>query len=617
MGVRNLTKLLERYAPNCLETIPSLYPRFTNCSIAVDTLVYARKFLHGAGDDHPFKVIAKMHRMINLLLNHNIRPVFVFDNRIPQLAKCREAERRAKVAMKNDREWALEKTRLSMMERLEYALQQRPAGSPEALSDTDGFQMNTISNNINLPSMNVAELLETEKEWKEKWSELKLKLIFDKSQQDSVSDTTTPNDNLEEDEKPKAVDQNKEDWDTGEVPVAATEISVVVDVSDKTRESDNPQCDTFEFALPTTVERFSTTLKIDYSEDASEATVENVDTILSSISLSNFDIDVDTLPEKSDILPADQHQLAQKALESMKEIHADMHREALRLKVAKSRLELYEDIDTLFDQLLLSEETASGNATHENVRATEETDVSPQETAPQVSLTQHLFEEARNLSSEVITKSRRHNESLTLRTLKLTTNMVDDIRELLKLMGIPCITSPHEGEAMCAFLSTKGVTSASATEDMDCCIFGDGLVLRHLTYASGSPLLVIDPVKAREELNLTREQFVDLAILCGTDFSSTLKGIGHNRALQLIQTHGSIESILATGKYVADENFDYRTARSVYLNDFDSDGSILKTAIQQISEVEAGDHKELRIFLDIRGIDMDRNSGLHLSDPFF
>lgn len=41
------------------------------------------------------------------------------------------------------------------------------------------------------------------------------------------------------------------------------------------------------------------------------------------------------------------------------------------------------------------------------------------------------------------------------------------------------------------------------------------------------------PPQAVEELNLTREQFVDLCILCGCDYTGKIGGIGPVRALQV------------------------------------------------------------------------------------
>jgi flap endonuclease-1 len=48
---------------------------------------------------------------------------------------------------------------------------------------------------------------------------------------------------------------------------------------------------------------------------------------------------------------------------------------------------------------------------------------------------------------------------------------------------------------------------------------------------------------------LTSTAFLDFCILCGTDASPRIPGIGPKRAFKLISEHGSIEAILAINKY--------------------------------------------------------------------
>lgn len=44
-------------------------------------------------------------------------------------------------------------------------------------------------------------------------------------------------------------------------------------------------------------------------------------------------------------------------------------------------------------------------------------------------------------------------------------------------------------------------------------------------------------------LELSREQFIDLAILVGTDFNTGVRGIGPKKGLKTIKRYGSIESL--------------------------------------------------------------------------
>jgi len=58
-------------------------------------------------------------------------------------------------------------------------------------------------------------------------------------------------------------------------------------------------------------------------------------------------------------------------------------------------------------------------------------------------------------------------------------------------------------------------------------------------------LIIISGAEVRDTLQLSRESFVDFALLLGTDFSQRIKNVGPIRALKFIKQHGSIENVLA------------------------------------------------------------------------
>ena len=62
-------------------------------------------------------------------------------------------------------------------------------------------------------------------------------------------------------------------------------------------------------------------------------------------------------------------------------------------------------------------------------------------------------------------------------------------------------------------------------------------------------------------------QFIDLCILCGCDYTDSIFGIGPVTALQLIREYKNIETILENikdKKYVVPENFMYKEARQLF-----------------------------------------------------
>ena len=86
--------------------------------------------------------------------------------------------------------------------------------------------------------------------------------------------------------------------------------------------------------------------------------------------------------------------------------------------------------------------------------------------------------------------------------------------------------------------------------------------MRRLTFSEARklPILEFRLADILTAMELTMPQFVDLCILCGCDYTDTIRGIGPKNALKLIKTHGSIEKVLEsldTTKYPLPESFDY------------------------------------------------------------
>ena len=64
------------------------------------------------------------------------------------------------------------------------------------------------------------------------------------------------------------------------------------------------------------------------------------------------------------------------------------------------------------------------------------------------------------------------------RSIKITAEMMDDAKKLLRLMGTPVIEAPGEAESQCAVLTKQGLAFATASEDMDSLTFGSNVLLR-------------------------------------------------------------------------------------------------------------------------------------------
>ncbi|KAI9483550.1 MAG: PIN domain-like protein [Benjaminiella poitrasii] len=158
------------------------------------------------------------------------------------------------------------------------------------------------------------------------------------------------------------------------------------------------------------------------------------------------------------------------------------------------------------------------------------------------------------------------------RTVKVTQVHNDECKELLKAMGIPYVEAPCEAEAQCAELARSGKVYAAASEDMDTLTFSSPVLLRHLTFSEARkmPIDEVNLEKALEGLELSMDQFVDLCILMGCDYTETIKGVGPKNAYNLIKEHKSIDEAIKHLTPRLKENipkdWNYAEARELFIH---------------------------------------------------
>jgi len=138
--------------------------------------------------------------------------------------------------------------------------------------------------------------------------------------------------------------------------------------------------------------------------------------------------------------------------------------------------------------------------------------------------------------------------------------IVESSKKLLKLMGIPIVQAPSEGEAQAAYLVKRGDAYASGSQDFDSLLFGSPRLVRNLSIVGKRKLpgrkeyVEVEPEiiyldKLLDSLKITREQLIDIGILIGTDYCEGIKGVGPKTALKLVKEYGSAEKALkALGK---------------------------------------------------------------------
>ncbi len=149
---------------------------------------------------------------------------------------------------------------------------------------------------------------------------------------------------------------------------------------------------------------------------------------------------------------------------------------------------------------------------------------------------------------------------------RLTSEMVQQSKELLEAMGLPYVEAPSEGEAQAAYMASEGSVYAVGSQDWDCMLFGADVMVRNLTSrktrktSSGTRKKIstekIELEKVLGQLDISREQLIWLGMLVGTDFNEGVKGIGPKTGLKLVKQYDEL------GKLMDDEKVDWRSENS-------------------------------------------------------
>jgi flap endonuclease-1 len=173
--------------------------------------------------------------------------------------------------------------------------------------------------------------------------------------------------------------------------------------------------------------------------------------------------------------------------------------------------------------------------------------------------------------------------------------MVDDAKQLLDLFGIPHIQAPSEGEATAAHLTKTDLAYAAASQDYDSVLFGAKRLVRNFTNSGRRKLPnrntyidvepeIIDTAKVLQDLDVTKEQLVDIGILIGTDFNPDgFERIGPKTALKYIKEHGRLENIPQIQEQL--EQIDYNQIRKIFLEPKVANVSEIKFGTINYSEI--------------------------------
>lgn len=128
---------------------------------------------------------------------------------------------------------------------------------------------------------------------------------------------------------------------------------------------------------------------------------------------------------------------------------------------------------------------------------------------------------------------------------KLDEKMIAESKELLEAMGVAVVQAPGEGEMQAAELVKSGQAYAVGSQDYDALVVGANKLIQNLTLArkrkTVNGFIYIAPEMIEfdhviNQLGITWDQLICLAILVGTDFNpGGVKGLGPKKSLAIVK----------------------------------------------------------------------------------
>ena len=127
---------------------------------------------------------------------------------------------------------------------------------------------------------------------------------------------------------------------------------------------------------------------------------------------------------------------------------------------------------------------------------------------------------------------------------RVDATIIGTSKELLRLMGIPVVQAPGEGEAQAAYMVLKGDARYAVSQDYDTLLFGTPTLVRNLTVSGKRKIrgrtITVNPerivlTEVLGGLQISREQLIEIGILVGTDFNPGVHGVGPKTGLKLVQ----------------------------------------------------------------------------------
>lgn len=115
-------------------------------------------------------------------------------------------------------------------------------------------------------------------------------------------------------------------------------------------------------------------------------------------------------------------------------------------------------------------------------------------------------------------------------------------RTLFETMNIPFMSAPEEAECFCSHLCIAGLVDAVLSEDSDVVAYGAPVFLSKIN-TSSETVVEVNYQDLLFTTDMTKDQFRDFCIMCGTDYNKNIPKVGPVMSFKLMQEFKSIDNL--------------------------------------------------------------------------
>ena len=163
------------------------------------------------------------------------------------------------------------------------------------------------------------------------------------------------------------------------------------------------------------------------------------------------------------------------------------------------------------------------------------------------------------------TKDEKERIKYFKRSTHITSEQIEQSKELLDLMGVPYLQADGEADILCAKLSEEGYVDYVYTEDMDILTFGASKIIKNLFTKGSKNIYVIDKLAILKKFDLTYNQFVIFCIFLGCDYHSLKCTLDKTKILNIVKSYEFFSDFTFDNKKLDSEKikniFNYFTSK--------------------------------------------------------